>query len=118
MDVSFSYLLQKSCLFFSHKDPDGNTCEFKMLPNLVFQVALVGFPDVLRQVTVEGKCRGMCGQLRDVFDPDKLAFYSRRMVLFNGSQHHLIQFRGGNSYLTVCEDLNGQFQGFMDSLFG
>ena len=48
-------ILQKSCLFFSHKDPDGYTRKIEMFAQLVFKIPFVGFSDILRKVTV--KCK-------------------------------------------------------------
>ena len=89
-----------------------------MLSYLVFQVSFIGFPDVLGEVAVEGKCRGMGRQLGDILDLDKLSLYRRGMVLFNGFLHHLVQLWSRDPDLAVFKNLDGQLQCFVDPLFG
>jgi len=83
-------------LFFSEKHIYWYAFEAEVLPNLVFQVALVRFFHVLRQVAVEGEARRIGRQLLHELDLDVFAFVARWWIVLYLWQQLVVQYRGRN----------------------
>lgn len=87
--IYFNVILKK-ILFFPEEDPDGHASKIKLAPHLVFQVIFIGFPDIIGVIAEEGERRHRNGQLSDEFYFNRIASYHRRVITFNGLQHHFI----------------------------
>ena len=96
-------------LFLPEEEPHGYTGEVKLVTKLVFQESLIGFLDVLRQVTKECKRWRSGIYLSNVLDLDVLAFCSGWRIMHDLREQGVVELGGGDSLVLVSPDLNRFF---------
>ena len=86
------------------------------LAELVFEEALVGLLDVLREVAEEGEGRETSRQLGDVLDLHVFALPCRRRGLFDYREQGLVQASRRDLRRVVRPDLGGGLEHVLDAL--
>ena len=113
------YLEVQPQLFLAEEQVDGCSMQVPVLAYLVFEIALVGILDPLRQVAEEDE-RGDIGTLEhcDVLDFDIFALDRRRREGRDVGLQRVVQLRRRDGRAAVVVHLDGGLQHLVDALLG
>ena len=93
-------------LFLAEINFDGNAVEIPLLTNAVFEVTLIRFAHVLRQVAEKGERGDDSGQLCHKLDADHLVAVNGRRSFLDDGKQVVVELGGGDATLAVFMHLH------------